>query len=198
MFSLINKLNFKSHIEHLSKLSRSIGIPSKLRFLFNSSTLLLLYYSFVHFHLLFSIDLWGSTSQSLLSKLQKLQNQAIRIITNTKTKSHITPQLYKLRILKIQDLYTYEIAKLMHQHSHQITPACFFTLFINLSTIHARQTGSITNKNLYLPKYSNPVVKNLLNFKDQKFGIPYLLILKKMTFSNFKKKYKQKLLENYL
>ena len=110
-----NKLNFKSHIEHLvNKILRSISILSKLHFLFNSSTLLLLYYSFVHSHLLFGIHLWGSTSQSLLSKLQKLQNKAIRIITNTKTKSHIIPQFYKLRILKIQDFYTYEIAKLIH------------------------------------------------------------------------------------
>ena len=133
-----DKLNFKSHIKHLvSKISRSIGILSKLRFRFNSPTLLLLYYSFVHSHLLFGIHLWGSTSQSLLSKLQKLQNKAIRIITNKKTKSHVTPQFYKLKILKIQDFYTYEIAKLMHQHSNQIIPACFSSLFTNLLTIRA-------------------------------------------------------------
>ena len=112
-----DKLNFKSHIEHLvSKISKCIGILSKLRFLFNSSTLLLLYYSFFHSHLIFGIHLWGSTSQSHLSKLQKLQNKAIRIITNTKRKSPITSQFYKLKILKIQDLYTNETAKIMHQH----------------------------------------------------------------------------------
>ena len=160
-----DKLNFKSHIKHfVSKISRSIGILSKLRFLFNSSTLLLLYYSFVDSHLLFGIHLWSSTSQSLLFKLQKLQNKAIRIITNTKTKSHIIPQFYKLRILKIQDLYSYEIAKLMHQHSNQTIPACFSTLFTNLSTIHARQTRSITNKNLYLPKYSTSRCQKPIKF----------------------------------
>ena len=50
------ELNFKSHIEPLvSKISRSIAIPSKLRFLFNSSTLHLLYYSFVYSHLILRV-----------------------------------------------------------------------------------------------------------------------------------------------
>ena len=40
-----DKINFIFHIEHLvSKISRYVGILSKLRFLFNSSTLLLFYY----------------------------------------------------------------------------------------------------------------------------------------------------------
>ena len=100
---------------------------------------------------------------------------------------YITPQFYKLRILEIQDLYTNGIAKLMNQHSNQITPACFSTLFTNLSSIHARQTRSITNKNLYLPNTPHSVVKNLLNFKDQKFGISYLSISRKRHFLISKK-----------
>ena len=67
-----DKLNLKSHIEHLvSKISRSIFILSKLRFLFNFSTpsFILLFY------LILGIHLWGSTSQSHL-------NKQIEFITN--------------------------------------------------------------------------------------------------------------------
>ena len=114
--SLDKKLDFKIHIENMvSKLSKSIGILSKLRYVLPSSTLHLLYFSLVHPHLLYGLPLWGSTFSSYLAKLQRLQNKAIRIISNSFSSS-ITPQFHKLGILKIHDLYTYEISKLMHQH----------------------------------------------------------------------------------
>ena len=83
--NLDNKLNFKSHICIIeNKVARSVGILSKLRYLFPSSALLLLYYSLIHPHLLFSLPLWGNANQSYLNRLQRLQNKAIRIITDSK------------------------------------------------------------------------------------------------------------------
>ena len=52
-----NKLNFKTHFHNVeSKVSRSIGILSKLRFLLSSSTLLQLYDALVHPHLLYGLE----------------------------------------------------------------------------------------------------------------------------------------------
>ena len=65
--SLDNKLNFKSHICIIeNKAARSVGILSKLRYVFPSSALLLLYYSLIHPHLLFGLPLWGNANQSFL------------------------------------------------------------------------------------------------------------------------------------
>ena len=76
-----SKLNFQPHLKMIeNKLARSVGILSKVRFLFPTSTLLLLYFALIHPHLLFGIVLWGSTCSSYQSKLQILQNKAIRII----------------------------------------------------------------------------------------------------------------------
>ena len=97
-------LNFKPHIIALEKrVSRSVGTLSKLRFLFPSSTLLLLYYALVHPHLVYGLPIWGSTFETYLSKLQTLQNKAIRIITNSDLR---TPKHRNLKILKITELYT--------------------------------------------------------------------------------------------
>ena len=110
---LDNKLNFQLHILTLEKrVSRSIGILSKLGFLFPSSTLLLFYHALVHPHLLYRLPIWGSTFKTYLDKLQILQNKAIRVITNSDRRSSITPHFRHLNVLKIADLYTYEIAKL--------------------------------------------------------------------------------------
>ena len=51
--NLDTKLDFKSHIANIeTKISRSVGILSKLHFLFPSSTLLLLYFTLTLPHLL--------------------------------------------------------------------------------------------------------------------------------------------------
>ena len=77
---LDKKLNFKSHIEKVTcKISTSIGVISKIRYIFPTSSLVHLYYAIIHHHLLFGLPVWGSTFSSYLSKLQILQNKAIRI-----------------------------------------------------------------------------------------------------------------------
>ena len=133
--NLDTKLDFKSHIANIeTKISRSVGILSKLRFLFPSSTLLLLYFTLIHPHLLYGLPLWGCTFGSYLKKLQSLQNKAIRIISNTSRRSSITKQYHNLGVLKIIDLYTYEVAKLMHQRTMQKLPHCFTFFLLTFRT----------------------------------------------------------------
>ena len=43
----------------------------------------------------------------------------------TKIRAKITPQYYKYEILKLEDLYNFEIAKLMHQFTHSKLPLSF-------------------------------------------------------------------------
>jgi len=156
-----SKLNFQVHLNMIeSKVARSIGILSKVCFLSPSSTLLLLYFALIHLHLLF-----GITSISYLTKLQRLQNKAIRIISNCNYFSSITPQYYKLGILKITDLYKFETAKLMHQHSKQFLPLQISTLFKPLSSVHNCQTRFKTHNNLYVQKYSTSRCQKSIRFR---------------------------------
>jgi len=99
-----NKLNFQAHLKMIeSKIARSIVIISKVRFLFPFSTLLLLYFALIHPQLLFGITLWGNNFAPYLTKLQRQQSKAIRIISKFNRFSSITPQYYQLEILKITD-----------------------------------------------------------------------------------------------
>ena len=90
-----SNFNYKTHKQLIAtKISRSIGILNKLRSLFPSSTLLLLYHTLVHPHFLFALPVWGGSYLTNLKKLQRLQNKAVRIITNAKFISPITPHIY--------------------------------------------------------------------------------------------------------
>ena len=110
-----NKLNFKIHIDKItSKISRFVGILSKLRYIFPTSLSVALYRSLVHSHLLFVLTVWGSIFPSYLVKLLRLQNKVIRIITNSDIHFQISPKFHNLGILKIFELHAYDIAKIMH------------------------------------------------------------------------------------
>ena len=79
-------------------------------------------YSFIHRHLLFAVALCGNINPIYLTKLQRLQNKAVRIITNSELRASINPCLFKSVIIKVLELYKLEIAKLMHQRHKQNLP----------------------------------------------------------------------------
>ena len=76
---------------------------------------MVVHHSLVYSHLQFGLTVWCSTILSYSFKLQRLQNKAMRIITDIH--SPITPKFNNLGILKISELYAHKIAKIMHQHS---------------------------------------------------------------------------------
>ena len=115
-----DQLSFKSHFNFLEKtLSRSVGIMAKLSFHLPPNALLTLYRSLVHVYLIYALPVWTTTFPTYSIKLKRLQNKAIRIITNTSPKDRIFPHYCRLQILKLDDLYKFEGAKLMHQFTHK-------------------------------------------------------------------------------
>jgi len=45
-------------------------------------------------------------------------------------------------MLKISELFQFEIGKIMHKHFNKYLPICFSSMFSNLSSIHNRHTRS--------------------------------------------------------
>ena len=109
------RLNFDKHIDILTKqISRSVGILSKLRHILPITALRNLYYSMVHSQLLYGIAIWGNTYDKHLKRLILLQNKAVKIFAGGQWRDRVSPFYEQLHILKLKDLYTYEVAKLMH------------------------------------------------------------------------------------
>ena len=184
--TLDNKLNFKSHFEKFTcKISTSSEVISKLRYIFPTFSLVHLYYAIIHPHQLFGLPVWGSTFSSYLAKLQILQNKAIRIITNSNIRASISPQLNKLGILKLSDLYTFETAKIMHQHLNNALPLSLSSLFNKISTIHSRQTRSNVKNNLYIPKFSTNRCPKLFRYQGTKIWNCIPADIKKQSFAKF-------------
>ena len=204
IYSCFSKLYsyFKFHIANvITKVSRAVEIISKLRYFFPSATLLLLYYALVHSHLLFGLVLRGNTYSTYVDKIQRLKNKAIHIITNSNARASANPFIQQIKyILKVSDLYQSEIAKITYRYqlSKQSLPFCFSASFNNLNDIQNQHTRATEKKNLYLPKFSTICCQKSIRYQGVKIWNTLPVKLRNLTFKQFKSKFKNMILENYI
>ena len=146
-------LNFSDHIKALElKISRAVGILYNLKFVLPSKSLVTLYYSFIHSHLLYGLVVWGSTFPTYLDRLAALQNKAIRVIGGCNYNDSATPLYLEFEVLKLAELYKLEVAKLVYDCIHNNITYFLSNMFIKTSQISARAArSSINTNNLYIP-----------------------------------------------
>ena len=103
-------LTFKNHITSvIDKISKLTGLLYRIRHLLNLDTKLNFYYSLMYPFLSYNILVWGGACHSHLDGLVKIQKRIIRLILNEPFYAHTTPLFRKLGILKISDIYKYNL-----------------------------------------------------------------------------------------
>lgn len=106
-------LKFHYHVNSVcKKISFGIRALLRARTYFDTQTLITMYYAFIHSHFNYCISSWGSTYCKHLWPLQKLQKQALRIITFSPRQSSSAPLFIKLEILPLSSLYFLNIGTL--------------------------------------------------------------------------------------
>ena len=79
-----NKLDWSSHIDKLTKkVASGIGAIKRIRHLVPQATLLLIYQALIQPHFDYFNIVWGNCGITLQNKVQKLQNRAARVLTNS-------------------------------------------------------------------------------------------------------------------
>ena len=104
-----NSLNWKEHIKTVStKVSRAIGFLKHAKTFLGQETLKTLYTGIVEPHFRYFIFVWGCAGSTELNQLQKLQNRAARIITNSSFDTPSRPLIDKLGWKTIEQLVASE------------------------------------------------------------------------------------------
>ena len=94
-----SNLTWKSHINELClKLSKTVGILSKVRHFVDNHILVMLYYSLIYPFLTYGVHVWGLTFPSFLTQLSIVQKKAIRIKSFSEPKSHSEPLFKSLNL----------------------------------------------------------------------------------------------------
>ena len=97
-------INFNYHISSISnKLSRAIGMLSKVRHFVEKETLRSIYFGIFSSNSTYGCQVWGQIKTKAFNRLESLQNKAIKVINFANPRESVTPLYKAARILKIKD-----------------------------------------------------------------------------------------------
>lgn len=125
----------ESHINELClKLSKTVGILSKVRHFVNKDSLVMPYYSLIYPFLTYGIHVWGLTFPSFLTQLFIIRKKkTIRIISFSEPKFHSEPLFKSLNLLKLNDVIELQILCFVYQSGHI---DCYPLVSIDKSNLH--------------------------------------------------------------
>lgn len=191
-------LTWKNHINIVcKKISKNIGILSKLRHYLDTDSLKQVYYSLIYPYLQYGLIIWGNTYKTRLNQLHILNNKAIRLMTFSSFYSHAPPLYKALGILQLKDLTYINTSLFMHDYINNKLPIAFLNYYKNTSDIHNYYTRSSAH-NLYLTSASTNYGKFSMKFIGVKTWNSIPENTRKLPKYSFKKEIKQSCLFSYV
>ena len=171
----------------MTKISRTTGIIYKIRNLLPLHAKLNFYYSFIYPYLSFNILAWGSTSQCHIQPLVIQQKKIVRILTNSKFRDHTGPLFSQLRLLKLEDIYKFQL--LIHTRQKILTG--------NYRCAHNVNTRS---RELAVPTFQRlSKTQNSISFRGPHLWNQLPVELKNIkSLSLFKSKLKNHIIDSYV
>jgi hypothetical protein len=161
-------LSFEDHIACLcSKISKSLYCLNRIKNFVTSPALKMLYFSMVHSHLSYCINVYSCANSTTLNSLRLKQKAAIRIVCNAGFRDHTNPLFKRMGILPLNELIKYSNLKFMHQFWHKKLPLSFHETW---STNRARNPNiALRNAdNLYVPAHNYATLKRMPLFSFPK------------------------------
>ena len=133
-------LNSDVHIaEVIEKISRVLGMIRHAKQCLPLSILQTMYRSMVEPYFCFCCPVWGVCGTTSLNKLQKLQNRAARIVTNSLCRMSAPPIIRQLGWQTVKELIETETFKMVYRSINHKAPKYLTGLFQRLSETCARQ-----------------------------------------------------------
>ena len=151
---LQDDLHWDAHLTKLEeKLSRSIGLLSKIRHYVPMHLLRTTHYSIFNSYLIYACEMGNKTKNSLrCTKLTKLQNKALKVINFQSCDSPTVPLYQENRVLKIADFINYKNALFVRNTLKRENPQVFHEMFIMLNQNHSYNTKAATYHFLDIPQ----------------------------------------------
>ena len=157
-----NKLKWKNHIKAVaSKVTRAIAmIRHSKKFPPPKHTLKILYQGLVEPHFRFYCSVWEACGVTTRCTLEKLQNRAIRIITDSPYDAPTKPILRQLRLPSIAEMIRQESAGMVYKAINGQAPAYLSSLFNRISAVTNRMLRN-SNLNLRPPRMKSSLAHRL-------------------------------------
>ena len=111
----------------------------------------------------------GNTYKTYLKRLTALQNRAVKLSVGAHWRDNTTNCYLQLQVLKLNELYTYEVAKFMYKYTRKNLPPSFSSFFTSIASVHTRSTRLASSQySLYLPRYKTLTLQRNIKFQGVK------------------------------
>ena len=139
---------------------------------------------------------WGNAHQTILDKLLLLQKKALRIICQAGFRTHTDPLFYENRILKVKDLYFFQLGQFMYNYTYDLLPDIFRSMFMKNRSLHQYPTRH--SDEYHLPLLRTSFAQNTFLYEGPKYWNSLFDNLKNApSLNTFKKRLKSFLLLSY-
>ena len=146
---------WKYHIDAITaKISKTVGLISKLRHSIPRHILLYIYQTLIHPHLNYGLAAWGQASKTSLNKILILQKKVLRMMYFTDIREHAIPLFIDAGILPVSFMYYKTVANLMYDINNNNSLTNLLNLFEKTSTIHSYYTRSSSSGNFHVKAQS--------------------------------------------
>ena len=125
-------LNWKTHmLEVHSKINRNLGVVRKIARFLDRNSLLQLYHSLIMSHIRNGIIVWHNSHIALRKKIQACANKFLRMIFYLKPCDNVRDLMKENKLLSVNQIYHFEIAKLMHKFTLSSIPKPLHDIFVS-------------------------------------------------------------------
>ena len=165
-------LTWNAHTSQIaSKISKNMGILSKISYLLPTQLRLNLYYSLIHPYLSYCNMIWASNYPTRLVRLTVLQKRAVRIISGSGFSISSSILFQKFKIPQLHQLKDIQICEFMFKYITRTLPSIFHDYFQTTSQVHHYQLRSAshfrgifarTNSRKFSLKCAGPPIWNSL------------------------------------
>ena len=150
---IYSELKWREHITFaIDKISRAMGMLKYTKKHLPLETVKNIYTSIVEPHFKNCCSMWGC-GETLLDKLQKLQDRAARIVTNSSYDALSLPVIQSLEWLTIKEIIVFETALTVYKSLHGLAPDYMQLMFTELLDNGSRSLRK-TDTDLRIPRFA--------------------------------------------
>ena len=149
-----SELKWREYITFaIGKISRAMGMLKYAKKYLPLEIVKNMYTSIVEPHSRNCCSVWGCCGETLLDKLQKLQNRAARIVTYSSYDASSLPLIGRLGCLTIKEMIEFETATTVYKSLHGLAPDYMQLMFTKLSENTSRSLRN-TDTDLRIPRFA--------------------------------------------